>query len=242
MEEIISETDAAPGVLATFPDMVISVDSWWEGIEVYLPLFIPASWLVIEITVLSILLTWACGLTAALSKTSPFRVLKYSAEFYLWFVRGTPLLTQIFLIYFGLPQIGINLEPFMAGVIALGFNGGAYVAEIIRGGLLSISVSQRESASAVGMNYAQMMRRIILPQVVRVIIPPMTNEAATTLKATSLLSTITLMELTLQTEVIVGSTFRPFEFYILVSLIYLAMTTVIMILLRWSERRYAVAY
>ena len=169
-------------------------------------------------------------------------MLRYPAEFYLWFVRGTPLLTQIFLIYFGLPQVGIKLDPFVAGVVALGINGGAYVAEIIRGGLISIPKGQRESASAIGMNFAQMMRRIILPQVVRVIIPPITNEAATTLKATSLLSTITLMELMLQTEVIVNSTYRPFEFYILVSAIYLIMTTVVMIFMRWSERRFEAAY
>ena len=190
----------------------------------------------------SILLTWVCGLVAALGKTSSFRVLRYPAEFYLWFVRGTPLLTQIFLIYFGLPQVGIKLDRFVAGVVALGINGGAYVAEIIRGGLISIPKGQRESASAIGMNFAQMMRRIILPQVVRVIIPPITNEAATTLKATSLLSTITLMELMLQTEVIVNSTYRPFEFYILVSAIYLIMTTVVMIFMRWSERRFEAAY
>jgi len=130
----------------------------------------------------------------------------------LWFVRGTPLLTQIFLIYFGLPQIGIDLDPFGAGVVALGVNGGAYVAEIIRGGLLSIPKGQSESATALGMTYFQLMRGIVLPQVIRVIIPPITNDAATTLKNTSLLSTITIMELALQTQVIVSSTFRPFNF------------------------------
>ena len=157
-------------------------------------------------------------------------------------MRGTPLLAQIFLIYFGLPQIGLDFDPFTAGVIALGLNGGAYVAEIIRGGLLSIAKGQSESAAALGMTYIQLMRRIVLPQVVRVIIPPITNDAATTLKNTSLLSTITIMELMLQTQVIVSSTFRPFEFYILVSLIYLVMTTILMVLLRWAETRYEVAY
>ena len=175
-------------------------------------------------------------------KASQFRTLRYTAEFYLWFVRGTPLLAQIFLIYFGLPQIGLDFDPFTAGVIALGLNGGAYVAEIIRGGLLSIPKGQSESAAALGMTYIQLMRRIVLPQVVRVIIPPITNDAATTLKNTSLLSTITIMELMLQTQVIVSSTFRPFEFYILVSLIYLVMTTILMVLLRWAETRYEVAY
>ena len=160
----------------------------------------------------------------------------------MWFVRGTPLLTQIFLIYFGLPQIGIDLDPFGAGVVALGVNGGAYVAEIIRGGLLSIPKGQSESATALGMTYFQLMRGIVLPQVIRVIIPPITNDAATTLKNTSLLSTITIMELMLQTQVIVSSTFRPFEFYILVSIIYLLLTSVFMVALRWVEQRHEVAY
>ena len=148
----------------------------------------------------------------------------------------------IFLIYFGLPQFGIDLDPFGAGVVALGVNGGAYVAEIIRGGLLSIPKGQSESATALGMTYFQLMRGIVLPQVIRVIIPPITNDAATTLKNTSLLSPITIMELMLQTQVIVSSTFRPFEFYILVSIIYLLLTSVFMVALRWVEQRHEVAY
>ena len=230
------------GGAASYSGMYTAVDGWWAQIEAYLPQFWPASVVVIEVTVLSILLSWVCGLACALAKASSFRTFRYAAEFYLWFVRGTPLLTQIFIVYFGLPQIGLDLDPFTAGVIALGVNGGAYVAEIIRGGLLGIPRGQAESAAALGMRYFQLMRRIILPQVIRVIIPPITNDAATTLKNTSLLSTITIMELMLQTQVIVSSTFRPFEFYILVSLIYLVMTSVIMLMLRWTERRYAVAY
>jgi polar amino acid transport system permease protein len=228
--------------IASYTGMYGAVEGWWSLMALYFPLFLPAIWIVIKVTVLSILLSWVCGLLCALAKTSGIRLLQYPAEFYLWFIRGTPLLTQIFLIYFGLPQVGIRLDPFTAGVIALGVNGGAYVAEIIRGGLLSIPKGQRESAVALGMSYGQTMRRIILPQVVRVIIPPITNDAATTLKNTSLLSTITIMELMLQTQIIVSSTFRPFEFYILVSLIYLAMTSVLMLFMRWQERRYAIAY
>ncbi len=228
--------------VASYSDMYNAVDGWWGQIEAYLPLFVPATWIVIQVSVLSILLSWICGLVCALAKTSGYRLLQYPAEFYLWFVRGTPILTQIFLSYFGLPQFGIRLDPFTAGVVALGVNGGAYVAEIIRGGLLGIPKGQSESSFALGMTYWQSMRRIVLPQVVRIIIPPITNDAASTIKNTSLLSTITIMELMLQTQVIVSSTFRPFEFYILVSLIYLVMTSVLMIAMRWAERRHAIAY
>jgi len=233
-------TDASE--VASYSEMYSAVDNWWELIEAYLPQFWPATIIVLEVTVLAILLSWVCGLACALGKASTLKILRYPAELYLWFVRGTPLLTQIFLIYFGLPQIGIDLDPFGAGVIALGVNGGAYVAEIIRGGLLSIPKGQSESAMAVGMSYLQLMRGIVLPQVIRVIIPPITNDAATTLKNTSLLSTITIMELMLQTQVIVSSTFRPFEFYILVSIIYLLLTSIFMLALRWVEKRHAVAY
>ena len=228
--------------VASYSEMYSAIDNWWELIEAYLPLFWPATIVVLEVTILSIILSWAFGLLCALGKASTLKILRYPAEFYLWFVRGTPLLTQIFLIYFGLPQIGIDLDPFGAGVVALGVNGGAYVAEIIRGGLLSIPKGQSESATALGMSYFQLMRGLVLPQVIRVIIPPITNDAATTLKNTSLLSTITIMELMLQTQVIVSSTFRPFEFYILVSIIYLLLTSVFMVALRWVEQRHEVAY
>ena len=183
--------------VASYSEMYSAIDNWWGLIEAYLPQFWPATIIVLEVTILSIVLSWACGLLCALGKASTMKILRYPAEFYLWFVRGTPLLTQIFLIYFGLPQIGIDLDPFGAGVVALGLNGGAYVAEIIRGGLLSIPKGQSESATALGMTYFQLMRGIVLPQVIRVIIPPITNAAATTLKNTSLLSTITIMELML---------------------------------------------
>ena len=235
----MSEVDSG---IASYSGMYNAVDGWWNQIEAYLPLFAPATWIVIQVSVLSILLSWICGLVCALAKTSGSRLLQFPAEFYLWFVRGTPILTQIFLIYFGLPQLGIRLDPFTAGVVALGVNGGAYVAEIIRGGLLGIPKGQQESSIALGMTYWQSMRRIVLPQVVRIIIPPITNDAASTIKNTSLLSTITIMELMLQTQVIVSSTFRPFEFYILVSLIYLVMTTFLMVAMRWAERRHAIAY
>ena len=228
--------------VASYSEMYSAIDNWWELIEAYLPLFWPATIIVLEVTILSIILSWVFGLLCALGKASTLKILRYPAEFYLWFVRGTPLLTQIFLIYFGLPQIGIDLDPFGAGVVALGVNGGAYVAEIIRGGLLSIPKGQSESATALGMTYFQLMRGIVLPQVIRVIIPPITNDAATTLKNTSLLSTITIMELMLQTQVIVSSTFRPFEFYILVSIIYLLLTSIFMVALRWVEQRHEVAY
>lgn len=206
---------------------------------IYVPGFLNASWLVFSITILVIVLSWICGLAAALGKTSRFLIVRSVSTFYIWFIRGTPTLIQVFIVYFGLPQLGIRLSPFTAGVIALGVNSGAYVAEIIRSGLSAIPKGQLESAMALGISYRKAMTTIILPQVFRIILPPLTNEAITSLKNTSLLSTITVMELTLYSQVLIATTFRPFEFYIATALIYLVMTTVLSQLSAYLERRNA---
>ena len=216
--------------------------AYWATIEAYLPGFFKASWLAFEITLVVILLSWACGLAAALAKTSRFRLLRWPATFYIWIIRGTPTLIQVFIFYFGLPQIGIRMSPFMAGALALGINSGAYVAEIVRGGLLAIPKGQMESALAIGLSPVKAMTRIILPQVVRLIIPPLTNEAASTLKNTSLLSTITLVELTLHAQLIIAATYRPFDFYIIAAILYLLMTAVLTQVAAWLERRYSIRY
>jgi len=211
----------------------------WSSLVAYAPGFLSASWLALQISILVILLSWACGLAAALGKISPYRFIRWPFQFYVWFVRGTPTLIQIFIVYFGLPQVGVRMSPFVAGVIALGVNSGAYVAEIVRGGLLAIPKGQTESSLALGMSYWQLMSRIILPQVVRIILPPITNEATTTLKNTSLLSTITVVELTLHAQIVIARTFRPFDFYIVAAVLYLIMTTLLTHLSARLERHYA---
>lgn len=215
---------------------------WWSVIHGYLPLLLRAAWLVVLVTGAVILISWAAGLLVALCRSSDSRFFQFPARFYIWFIRGTPALVQIYIVYFGLPQFGVKMPPFLAGAIALGLNSAAYVAETIRGGLLSIPKGQRESALALGLTRWDALRRIILPQVTRVIIPSISNEVASAIKNTSLLSTITLMELTLQTEVIVATTFRPFEFYILTAIIYLIMTSVCLAALRRVELRFALRY
>ena len=212
----------------------------WEYYAPYVPGFLHASWIVLVLTLLIIVLSWVCGLVAALAKASRFGVLRQASTFYIWFIRGTPALIQIFIVYFGLPQFGLGLSPFVAGVIALGFNSGAYVAEIIRSGLYAIPRGQMELAMALGMSRFDAMGRIILPQVVRVILPSITNEAISTLKNTSLLSTITVVELTLYAQTIIATTFRPFEFYIATAILYLVLTTLLSQVAAWLERRNAV--
>ncbi|TCL92403.1 amino acid ABC transporter membrane protein (PAAT family) [Rhizobium sp. PP-WC-2G-219] len=210
-----------------------------DELQLYGPGFLQAAWTVFALTILTIVVSWACGLLAALAQRSRLRYVRAVAGFYIWFIRGTPTLIQIFIIYFGLPQFGIRLSPFTAGILALGINSGAYIAEIVRGGLTAIPSGQSESALALGFSRAETMRTIILPQVFRIILPAVTNEAISTLKNTSLLSTITVVELTLYAQTLIAATFRPFEFYIAVAVIYLVLTTVLTLLASWLERHYA---
>lgn len=207
----------------------------------YIPSILFSCVVVIELTVLTILISWVFGLLAGIGKASKFKAFSYPSRFYIWFIRGTPTLIQVYLVYFALPQFGIQMSPFTAGVLALGINSGAYVAEIFRSGLNAIPKGQMESAKALGMTYFQAMHRIILPQVIRIILPAITNEGISMLKNTSLLSTITVVELTLQTQIIIARTFRPFEFYIVASILYLVMTTVLSYFSDKLEKRYALS-
>jgi len=209
----------------------------YSDIALYGAGFMEAAWVVLLITIATIALSWVFGLLAVLGKRSDFVILRAIASFYVWFIRGTPALIQVFIIYFGLPQIGLNPSPFLAGVIALGLNSGAYVAEIIRSGLLAIPKGQFESSQALGMSHPETMGRIVLPQVFRIILPPLTNEAIAALKNTSLLSTITVVDLTLYAQTIISTTFRPFQFFIATAVIYLVMTTLLTQLSSWMERR-----
>jgi His/Glu/Gln/Arg/opine family amino acid ABC transporter permease subunit len=215
------------------------IQEWWIGFQPYIGGFVQATWIGVVLSVCAIIVSWLCGLLLALANRSSFVALRQASVFYVWFIRGTPTLVQIFIVYFGLPQFGIRMSPFVAGVVALGMNGGAYVAEIIRSGLLAIPKGQTESAEALGMSRFLLMYRIILPQVFRIILPPITNEAITMVKNTSLLSTITVVELTLYSQTIISTTFRPFEFYTATALIYLALTTIISQTASALERRYA---
>ncbi|KAB8306215.1 amino acid ABC transporter permease [Erwinia endophytica] len=207
-----------------------------QDVQVYGMGFLDASLTVLCITILTIFLSWIFGLLAALGKLSSVKFFRAIARFYIWFIRGTPALIQVFIVYFGVPQFGIHFSPFFAGVVALALNSGAYVAEIIRSGLNAIPRSQMESAFALGMSQRVVMIRIILPQVFRIILPPLTNEAISALKNTSLLSTITVIDITLYAQTIISATFRPFEFYIAASLIYLLLTTVLTELAARIER------
>ncbi|MDY6848641.1 MAG: amino acid ABC transporter permease [Geoalkalibacter sp.] len=209
----------------------------WSVIVHYFPFLLKGALLTLQISAVSLVLGLAVGLVAALCILSRNPLLQWPARFYVWIVRATPLLVQLFLIYFGLPQFGVDFSPFWSGVLALALNTGAYNAETIRAGILAVPKGQIEAARSLGMGPSLTMRRIVLPQAVRMIIPPLGNNFVILIKDTSLVSTITLVELTLTAQRLIGSTYKPFEMYLMAALLYAVLTTTADFLLRQFERR-----
>jgi polar amino acid transport system permease protein len=167
-----------------------------------------------------------CGLIAALMRLSSNPLINKPASFYVWLMRGTPVLVQLIIIYTGLPQLGIRLNVLEASLLGLGVNEGAYLAEIIRAGILSVPRGQFEAARAVGMTYPMTMRIVVLPQAFRIIIPPLGNTFNALLKTSSLASVISMEELLRRTEELVQIQFKVLEIFIVAALYYLVMTTI----------------
>jgi polar amino acid transport system permease protein len=207
----------------------------------YIPFLLKASILTLEISILSLVLGLIMGIIIVIMKISKFKILSLFADFYIWVLRGTPLLVQLFLVYFGLPQIGIELDPFTASVLALGINAGAYIAEILRGGIMSIPKGQMEAAQSLGLSYPTIMRRIILPQALRVSIPAIGNESITLLKDSSLASLVTVSELMMTSQRFASTNYAFIEFYITAAILYLVMTTIFSYFLRKIEFKLSIS-
>ena len=191
----------------------------------------------LKLTVITLFLGSLLGIIIALSKISKNFVLYWIATLYTWVFRGTPLILQLFFFYYALPMMGITLTPFSAAVIGLSLNCGAYMAEIIRGGIISIDKGQFEAAKALGFNYFQTMTKIILPQTFRIIIPPVGNEFIAMLKDTSLVSTIAMVELMRSATQIASATFKYTEVLFTAAVLYLIMTTVFTSIFSVVEKR-----
>lgn len=201
---------------------------------------LPEFWVGTQATVfysaVSLCLAILIGLVVALARLSHLLPLRWLARGYIDFVRGTPALVQIFFVYFGLPSIGINLSAPVAAVIALAVNSGGYLAEIFRGGIISVDSGQGEAARSLGMSAGQSLRRIVLPQATLRVIPAAAGEFTNLVKGTSLLSTISVVELTRVAQVIVGVTFRPIEAYVAIAVVYFILNAVIAQGAIWLER------
>ncbi len=195
----------------------------------------------LKITSIAVLMGLFIGTFVGMGRLAKSKLLSYPSAIYVEFLRGTPLLVQIFLIYYGLPSLGVNLKAFPAAVIALGINSGAYVAEIVRAGIQSVAKGQYEAARSLGMTHSQAMRYVILPQAFRNILPALGNEFIALLKDSSLVSVIGITELMKSGQIVISRTFASFSIYGGVALIYFAMTFTLSRIVRHVEKRLAVA-
>ncbi len=183
------------------------------------------AWTTVWLSVVTMSLGLLLGLLAALMNMSRHRALRSVARFYLWLMRGTPLLVQLIIIYTGLPQVGIRLNVVQSALLGLSLNEGAYLSEIIRAGILSVPRGQFDAARAVGMTYPTLMRVVVLPQAARVIVPPLGNNFNGLLKTTSVTSVISMEELLRRGQMLIQLEFRVLEIFVVAALYYLVLTS-----------------
>ena len=203
-------------------------------------LFLQGLGVTIAFTVGIVLIGLVVGLMAGLGRLAPYAVIRWIAQAYIEVFRCTPVLVQLVWFYYALPILsGIDMSATSAAVLALSLYGGAFYAEIIRGGIVSIDAGQREAAEALGMTPGQSMRRIILPQAIKRMVPPLMNQSIIQFKNTSLVSVLAVPDLLYQGQAIAHDTYRPLETYSLVAVIYFAVLFPLTLLVQYLERRMA---
>ena len=202
-------------------------------LQSFTKILIPGIKVTIPLTLASFALGFAIALFLALVQVARVPVLSKFARIYIWIFRGTPLLVQLFIIFFGLPSVGIILDAFPSAVIAFGMNLGAYNAEVLRSAIQAVPVGQSEAAALIGMSYPQTMIHIVLPQAFPIAFPPLFNSLIGLVKDTSLASSITVIELFTTAQQIAARTFEPFALYCEASVIHLMICT----LLTWLQAK-----
>lgn len=206
----------------------------WESI----PILLVGIKLTIFITLLGLILGFTMGTLAGLAKSSKKKFLHRLAGIYIESIRGTPLMVQVLFLYFGLPlATGFRIPPLVAGIVAIGLNSGAYIAEIVRGAIQSIDRGQTEAGRSIGLSHTQTLLFVIWPQAFIRMIPPLGNQFIISLKDTSLLVVIGVGELTRQGQEIIATNFRAFEVWLTVAIMYFVLTMSIAKLLQYFERR-----
>ena len=208
----------------------ILINAFWRillpGIKVTLPL-----------TFFSFALAFVISVIVALIQYADVMILKQICRFYIWFIRGTPLLVQLYVVYYGLPQIGIMLDPVPAAILTFGINEGAYMAESMRGALEAVPKGQIEAGYCVGMNYLQIIRRIVLPQALRTAFPSLSNSLISMVKGTSLASVITITEMFRQAQIINAIYYEPLWLYLEAAMFYLMFCSIITLVQRAGEKK-----
>lgn len=210
-------------------------------IEQLTPMLLVGARYTVEASLWAIALGIAIGLLTCLMGMSKIPPLRWLAAVYVWFIRGTPMLVQALLIFFGIPQLmslllpDFRFTPLVAGIITLSINAGAYLAEIFRGGINAVPKGQTEAARSLGLGYGRTMAKVVLPQAVKIALPSMVNQFIITIKDTSILSVISMPELTNKTRTYVGATNLFFESFTYVALFYLVIISVLMLISRRLE-------
>ncbi len=193
----------------------------------------------LPLTAISFSLGLLIAVLTAIARIANIKILKQLSEFYIWIFRGTPLLVQLFIVYFGLPIVGVTLDVWSAAIITFSLNIGAYASEAVRAAVLSVPKGQWEAATALGMSYSQILRRIIAPQAARISLPPLSNIFISTLKDTSLAASITMVDMFMVAQRIAARTFDPLTLYVLAALFYLIVCTFLTFLQARLEKRFS---
>jgi polar amino acid transport system permease protein len=204
------------------------------------PLLLEGLKATILVSLAAFCLAFLIGMLAGIAGAESARARRLLAP-YVEIFRGTPLLIQLFFIYYGLPSVGINMNNYTAGVIGLGLNGGAYISEIVRSALYSVEKGQQDAAAALGFSWFQSMAHVIVPQSVRVALPPLVNSYSALLKDSSLVSVLAITELTRVSQLIYTRTFRAFEVYLAVGALYFGMIYTVALLSRYLENQFQIA-
>ena len=204
-----------------------------------LPYFLQAAIITIKLSVYSIALGLVCGAFGASARLSRYRSLRVVGATYVSVIRGTPALIQLFILYFGGPQVGIQLDAFEAGVIGLGVNIGAYMAETMRGAIIAVDKGQFEAARTLGLSHVRAMRKVILPQAARLMIRPLGVNINAQIKGTALVAAISVVELTYTAQRYIGSTYKPFEMFLLAGALYLVIIYVVGLGISFLDRKAA---
>ena len=204
-----------------------------------LPYFLQAAIITIKLSVYSIALGLVCGAFGASARLSRYRSLRVVGATYVSVIRGTPALIQLFILYFGGPQVGIQLDAFEAGVIGLGVNIGAYMTETMRGAIIAVDKGQFEAARTLGLSHVRAMRKVILPQAARLMIRPLGVNINAQIKGTALVAAISVVELTYTAQRYIGSTYKPFEMFLLAGALYLVIIYVVGLGISFLDRKAA---
>lgn len=218
--------------------------SFFDVFKAVSPMLLKGLGMTVELTVISLMIAFVLGMLSCVCSISKLKPLNWLSTFYLWIIRGTPIMVQAFFIYFGIPQLiqsfgaeNFRLTAFTAGIITLSLNAGAYMSEIFRGGIMAVDKGQMEAARSLGMPKSRAMMKVVLPQAFRICVPSLVNQFIISLKDTSIISVIGLAEIVYEARIYIGNTMESFKTWTIVALFYLVIVTVLTWVSKTVERK-----